>query len=179
MNEVMAEAAEGSTSLQPHNQQNQQEVAHIRHPPSPSPSDPEEFIGSSTSGTFSQLPTQDTTTSVSPSSPTPALVNNPDYIALQSSLSLLNSQHRQVIEDMHTLFTLKEKALANPSWFKAQLMNGELSEMVPKKQNVVRCPRVEWEKYGSLGLRLGREIEKPAPIEPLYTVTLNFLSECH
>jgi hypothetical protein len=73
---------------------------------------------------------------------------------------------------MQTLMSLKEKALANPAWFKHIAISGQLGEIVPKKQNVVRCPRVEWEKYGSLGTRLGRELDKPTPVEPLYTVYL-------
>jgi hypothetical protein len=143
------------------------------HPPSPSPSEPEEFaLRSSASRTPSQRPTEQVSTSPSTSSPAPTLANNPDYIALQSSLTLLDAQHRQAIEDMRTLVALKERALANPSWFKQLVFTGELGKMVPKKQNVVRCPRVDWEKYGSLGTRLGRELDKPTPVEPLYTVCL-------
>ena len=71
---------------------------------------------------------------------------------------------------MQTLLALKEKALANPAWFKHIVMSGKLSELVPKKQNIVKCPRVEWEKYGGLGGRLGKELDKPTPMEPIYTV---------
>jgi hypothetical protein len=160
----------------PSNSRESQESAHGHHPPSPSPSEPEDFIlETSTSRTPSQRPTEEISTSASASSPAPTLANNLDYIALQSSLTLLNTQHHQAVEDMHTLVTLKEKALANPAWFKHLLVTGELSKMVPKKQNVVRCPRVEWEKYGSLGMRLGRELDKPTPVDPLYTVII-FLS---
>jgi hypothetical protein len=171
----MAQAIDRS-SLVTRNQIHQ-EGRHSLQPPSPSPSDPEEFLlETSTSRTPSQRVTEDISTSTSTSSPAPTLVNNPDYIALQSSLTLMNAQHRQAVEDMHTLVALKEKALANPSWFKHVLITGELSKAVPKKQNVVRCPRVEWEKYGSLGLRLGRELEKPTLVEPLYTVFFEFLN---
>lgn len=164
----MAEDVEEPSLTAPH--QPPQE-AHSIHPPSPSPSEPEEFIlETSTSRTPSQRPTEEISTSASTSSVTPTLVNNPDYIALQSSLALLNAQHRQAVEDMHTLGALKEKALANPVWFRHLLVTGQLGEMVPQKQNIVRCPRVEWEKYGSLGMRLGRELDKPTPVEPLYTV---------
>jgi len=152
-----------------------QDGTHSLHPPSPSPSEPEEYLHeTSTSRTPSQRPTEEISTSASTSSPAPTLYNNPDYIALQSSLSLLNSQHRQAVDDMHTLVSLKEKALANPAWFKHLVLTGQLGDLVPKKQNVVRCPRVEWEKYGSLGTRLGRELDKPTPIEPLYTVFIFF-----
>jgi len=156
-------------ALPPPNQP--QDGAHSLHPPSPSPSEPEESIlETSASRTPSQRPTEEVSTAASISSPSPALHNNPDYIALRSSLTLLNSQHRQAVEDMHTLVSLKEKALSNPAWFKHSVLTGQLGDMVPKKQNVVRCPRVEWEKYGSLGTRLGRELDKPTPVEPLYTV---------
>ena len=115
--------------------------AHSIHPPSPSPSEPEEFIlETSTSRTPSQRPTEDISTSASTSSPAPTLVNNPDYIALQSSLTLLNAQHRQAIEDMHTLGALKERALANPAWFKNLVLSGGLGKMVPQKQNVRAMP---------------------------------------
>lgn len=70
---------------------------------------------------------------------------------------------------MHSLVTLKEKALNNPSWFRHVLLNGEFGKMVPKKQNVVKCPRVEWGRYG-IGNKLGKEVEKPAPTEAFYTV---------
>jgi hypothetical protein len=165
----MAQGGE-DTALPPPPHQTQ-DGTHSLHPPSPSPSEPEEYLlETSTSRTPSQRPTEEISTSASTSSPAPTLYNNPDYIALQSSLSLLNSQHRQAVEDMHTLVSLKEKALANPAWFKHLVLTGQLGDLVPKKQNVVRCPRVEWEKYGSLGTRLGRELDKPTPVEPLYTV---------
>jgi hypothetical protein len=73
------------------------------------------------------------------------------------------------VEDMQTLVVLKEKALRHPQWFKHVLLSGELGKIVPQKQNVVKCPRVEWERYG-LGSRLGKEIDKPAPVEAFYTV---------
>lgn len=75
---------------------------------------------------------------------------------------------------MHTLGALKEKALANPAWFRHLVVTGGLGKMVPQKQNVVRCPKVDWEKYGSMGMRLGRELEKPTPVEPIYTVFSSF-----
>jgi hypothetical protein len=147
-----------------------QPEAHSIHPPSPSPSEPEESIlETSTSRTPSQRPAEDISTSVSTSA-VPTLANNPDYLALQSSLSLLNAQHRQAMEDMQTLVVLKEKALANPAWFRHLVETGELGKIVPQRQNVVRCPRVEWEKYGSMGMRLGRELDKPTPVDPLFTV---------
>lgn len=141
-------------------------------PPSPSPSDAD-ADAETTSGT-SRRPTEEPTSSstfasTSTSSPAPTLSANPDYLALQSSLVLLNAQHRTAVKDMQTLVRLKEKALANPNWFKHVLLNGEFGKMVPGKQNVVKCPRVEWERYG-LGARLGKEIEKPAPVEAFYTV---------
>ena len=165
----MAQRGEDTPLPPPHQAQ---EGTHSLHPPSPSPSEPEEFLETSTSRTPSQRPTEEISTSASTSSPAPTLNHNPDYIALQSSLTLLNSQHRQAVEDMHALVSLKEKALANPVWFKHLVLTGQLGDMVPKKQNVVRCPRVEWEKYGSLGTRLGRELDKPTPVEPLYTVCM-------
>ena len=154
--------------LPPSQQQSQQDTHSIvHHPPSPSPSEPED---TSTSRTPSQRHTEETAVSTSTSSPAPSLANNPDYMALQSSLSLLNSQHRQVVDDMHTLLSLKEKALADPAWFKHVLLAGEIQSEIPKRLNIVRCPRVDWEKYGPLGSRLARELDKPSHVEQIYTV---------
>lgn len=166
----MAQEVEEESTLSAVPHQPQVET-HSIHPPSPSPSEPEESIlETSTSRTPSQKPTEDISTSVSTSSPVPTLANNPDYLALQSSLSLLNAQHRQAVDDMQTLVALKEKALANPEWFRHLVETGELGKIVPQRQNIVRCPRVEWEKYGSMGMRLGRELDKPTPVDPLFTV---------
>ena len=154
--------------------QGQQDTPIPLPPPSPSPSEPEEFVLTSTSHTPSHRPTEDTSTSTSP--PASSLTTNLDYLALQSSLTLLDAQHRQVAEDMRTLVALKERALANPAWFKHVVLTGGLSKIVPKSQNVVRCPRVAWEKYGSLGLRLGRELEKPTAVEQFYKVVVIRLS---
>jgi hypothetical protein len=164
------EVDESTLPAAPHQSQPE---AHSIHPPSPSPSEPEEsVIGTSTSRTPSQRPTEDISTSVSASSPVPTLGNNPDYLALQSSLSLLNAQHRQAVEDMQTLVALKEKALANPAWFRHLVETGELGKIVPRRQNIIQCPRVEWEKYGSMGIRLGRELDKPTPMDRLFTVSI-------
>src|SRR5271163_2767600 len=153
----------------PQQSQSQQQAGHtaLHHPPSPSPSEPED---TSTSRTPSQRPTEETAVSTSTSSPAPSLANNPDYMALQSSLSLLNSQHRQVVDDMHALLSLKEKALADPAWFKHVLLAGEIQSEIPQKIDIVRCPRVEWEKYGPLGARLARELDKPSHVDQIYTV---------
>jgi hypothetical protein len=77
---------------------------------------------------------------------------------------------------MQTLITLKKKALANPAWFKHLVVSGQLAKVVPQQQSVIRCPRVEWEKYGSMGMRLGRELDKPPPVEPLYTVVFGLFT---
>lgn len=164
------EVDESTLPAAPHQPQPE---AHSIHPPSPSPSEPEEsVIETSISRTPSQRPTEEISTSVSASSPVPTLANNPDYLALQSSLSLLNAQHRQAVEDMQTLVALKEKALANPAWFRHLVQTGELGKIVPQRQNIIQCPRVEWEKYGSMGIRLGRELDKPTPMDPLFTVRI-------
>jgi len=166
----MAQELEGQPLQQPA-LQTQNNNAHPLHPPSPSPSEPEEFHQDTTS--TSRTPSQRPTVEPSPSTPSPpnaTLAANPDYIALQSALSILNAQQKQVVEDMHTLLQLKQKALADPLWFKHLAETGRLSDMVPKKQNIVKCPKVEWERYGNIGSRLGRELEKPTPSEPLMGV---------
>jgi hypothetical protein len=174
----MAQELEES-SLQPAMQP--QNSSHHVHPPSPSPSDPEEFRQETTS--TSRTPSQRQTVESSPTttSPNATLATNPDYIALQSALSLLNTQQKQAVEDMHTLLQLKQKALADPVWFKHLAESGRLSDMVPKKQNIVKCPKVEWERYGNLGSKLGRQLEKPTPTDPLMGVCalLGALADCH
>jgi hypothetical protein len=177
----MAEAAEEPKSPAP--QQPQAAANAVPKPLSPPLSGPEELATESSTSRSSQRPTGSAVSTTPPStnSPAPTLANNPDYVALQSSLTVLNAQYRQASEDMHTLLSLKQKALSNPAWFKQILLTGQLGKLVPRKQNIVRCPRVEWEKYGPLGLRLGRQVDKPAPVEPLYKViiTLQWLRvEC-
>jgi hypothetical protein len=150
------------------------EDAHTIQPPSPSPSEPEEFRHDTTS--TSRTPSQRPTVEPTSTAPTPntSLANNPDYIALQSALTILNAQHKQAIDDMHNLLQLKQKALADPAWFIKLAETRQLNDMVPKSQNIVKCPKVEWERYGSLGSRLGRELEKPTLTDPLMGVRFWF-----
>jgi hypothetical protein len=151
-----------------------QSDTHILNPSSPSPSQSESFGAESS---ISRTPSQGQP-AVEPPTSSPArilsLSENPDYLALQSALNLLNAQHRQAVEDMQKLHTLKNKAIADPVWFKQLVEAGQLGDMVPRKQQIVRCPKVDWERYGGLGSRLGRELEKPTLSEAVLTVSSSF-----
>jgi hypothetical protein len=145
-----------------------QSDTHILNPSSPSLSQ-SEFFGAESS--ISRTPSQRQPAVESSLVRILSLSENPDYLALQSALNLLNAQHRQAVEDMQKLHTLKNKAIADPVWFKQLVEAGQLSDMVPRKQQIVRCPKVDWERYGGLGSRLGRELEKPTLAEAVLTVS--------
>lgn len=76
------------------------------------------------------------------------LSNNPDYIALTSALSLLQTQRSRARTDILQLHRLKSEALADPSRFIAQLRKTGKVAGAPRVQRVVRAPMVHWGQYG-------------------------------
>jgi hypothetical protein len=114
---------------------------------------------------------------------------NPDVLALQSAISILQMQARNAGQDIQTLSRIKQRALADPEEFKTALASGEISskseplfelkddssddedetedkmdgmegnekgkgtkwEKIPKPQNIVRCPPINWAKYAVVG----------------------------
>jgi hypothetical protein len=75
------------------------------------------------------------------------LQQNPDYIALSSSLNLLRSQHAKASRDIVKLRELKAEALADPERFKEELKQTGQVQGAPKRQNIARAPDINWSKY--------------------------------
>jgi hypothetical protein len=108
---------------------------------------------------------------------------NPDVIALKSTIAILQIQARNATSDIRTLQKIKERAVQNPKEFTDALVNGELGKegpkvpvyhdydsdasdddapegaengnkkwpTLPKPQNVVRCPPINWTQYAVVG----------------------------
>lgn len=75
------------------------------------------------------------------------LQQNPDYIALSSSLNLLRSQHAKASRDIVKLRELKAEALADPEGFKEGLKQTGQVRGAPKRQNIAHAPDINWSKY--------------------------------
>jgi hypothetical protein len=113
------------------------------------------------------------------------LDENSDAIALRNAISILQIQRQQSIKDIQSLERLKQAALHDPQGFLADLKNNKLAQpsrpgvdvddedsadedggselanrskfgTIPKAQNVVRCPPVNWDKYHIVGESLDR-----------------------
>ncbi len=70
---------------------------------------------------------------------------NPDYIALKSTLSLLESQRKQSTKDILKLDLLKTEALSNPQMFINNLQTN--SHKIPVMQKIVQVPKIDMKKY--------------------------------
>ncbi|KAK9462778.1 uncharacterized protein V1516DRAFT_671095 [Lipomyces oligophaga] len=88
------------------------------------------------------------------------LATNTDYIALTSTLELLESQRTTASEDILTLQRLKAAAIADPQAFVDMLRRSGSVEGAPSMQTVVRAPVVRWGKYGVSNELLEAEVEK-------------------
>ncbi|KAE8150268.1 hypothetical protein BDV25DRAFT_113591 [Aspergillus avenaceus] len=115
--------------------------------------------------------------------PEPTLVpisesENPDAIALRSTISILQLQKQQSLRDIRTLERLKKAAAADPEGFARELAAGNLTARdpgglvnfthdedtegrggrttLPTPQNVVRMPPINWSKYQVVGEPLDR-----------------------
>ncbi|ETI20064.1 hypothetical protein G647_08098 [Cladophialophora carrionii CBS 160.54] len=117
-----------------------------------------------------------------PPEPLPiSLDDNPDAIALRATLSILQIQRQQALQDMRELDKIKKAALEDPQQFVKDLQAGKLNRQpqagidvdrldsaetteantskfgqFPGVQNVVRTPPVEWAKYHIIGEPLER-----------------------
>lgn len=87
------------------------------------------------------------------------LENNPDYIALNSALSLLKGQKKSAQEDIIKLRQLKQQALENPETIYEQLAKDGSIGGVPKPQSVVKVPVIPFEKYGIENARLSKRLK--------------------
>lgn len=72
---------------------------------------------------------------------------NPDYIALTSALSLLQTQRSVACNDLIQLKKLKSDALEMPELFVASLKRTGKLQNVPKMQRITRAPIISWKKY--------------------------------
>ncbi|KAK9382491.1 uncharacterized protein V2V93DRAFT_365252 [Kockiozyma suomiensis] len=88
------------------------------------------------------------------------LDTNTDYIALSSTLELLNSQRETASGDIVALQKLKNTALDDPDAFIDMLRKQGKVSGVPSMQNIVRAPIVRWNKYGITNDALEKEVEK-------------------
>ncbi|ODQ68564.1 hypothetical protein NADFUDRAFT_39937 [Nadsonia fulvescens var. elongata DSM 6958] len=78
--------------------------------------------------------------------------NNPDIIALKSTLSLLEAQRQVAMEDIKQLNRLKQHALESPAEFTKELMEHGSIEGAPRMQHIVRAPTIDWQNdYGASG----------------------------
>lgn len=115
-----------------------------------------------------------------------SLDDNPDAIALRATLSILQIQRQQALQDMRELDKMKQAALQEPEQFVKDLREGKLGRpprvglevddlepvepsgdeatradasefgKFPPAQNIVRSPPVEWTKYHIVGEPLER-----------------------
>ncbi|KAI9355438.1 hypothetical protein DFJ73DRAFT_825719 [Zopfochytrium polystomum] len=82
----------------------------------------------------------------------PQADSNPDYQLIASAVTVLRNQLQQAELDVLRLTELKEKALADPTAFLAQLLSKDLRrEHIPSLQRVVAIPEVDLTKYGVSG----------------------------
>ena len=118
--------------------------------------------------------------------------SNPDVLALQATISILQLQKKRAEADAHTLQRIKEKALSAPEQFVTALAKGEVKvagdplfhpsedvdsdaevegagkakkggavpkekwETIPKPQNIVRMPPINWNQYAVMGESLDK-----------------------
>lgn len=119
-------------------------------------------------------------TQVAPRPPTHpfSTQTNPDAIALRAATSLLQTQKARAASDMANLQSIKQAAMADPEGFIQGIASGELREgrwkegvpAIPRPQDVVRMPAVNWAKYGVVGESLDKlheeQRERPSLGEP-------------
>ncbi|KAI9647566.1 hypothetical protein NHQ30_003951 [Ciborinia camelliae] len=156
--------------------------------------------------------------------PKPQVINfdeNPDVLAMKSTITILQLQARNAERDMVALQKIKVRAVGDPEGFVGSLREGERKEReedarrrgrmvamdgesssdededkeegfemdggsreeidgvpagdakwekLPKPQNIVRCPPVNWAKYGVMGESLDRlhedQIRRPSEGHP-------------
>ncbi|OAA79453.1 hypothetical protein LEL_02939 [Akanthomyces lecanii RCEF 1005] len=98
---------------------------------------------------------------------------NPDTIALKSAISVLQLQRRRATADIQALSRAKEEAVGDPEAFVRDLVAGKVNKppgsgtdeeeeqegqgparqwtTLPKPQEVVRCPPINWSQYAVVG----------------------------
>lgn len=113
------------------------------------------------------------TSSTLPLAPGPEPIDfdsNPDTIALKSAISVLQLQRQRAVADMQALSRAKDEAVGDPEAFVSDLVAGKVNKpqgagddngsddaqgrqwtTLPKPQDVVRCPPINWSQYAVVG----------------------------
>ncbi|TFB04519.1 hypothetical protein CCMA1212_003594 [Trichoderma ghanense] len=108
---------------------------------------------------------------------------NPDVIALRSAITVLQIQKNRATADIQTLSQIKNAAVEHPDEFVRDLVQGKLGQgaqaqsssasaganddaadhepawiahSIPKAQDVVRCPPINWSQYAVVGESLDK-----------------------
>ncbi|KOS20186.1 hypothetical protein ESCO_006106 [Escovopsis weberi] len=98
---------------------------------------------------------------------------NPDAIALRAALAALQVQKMRATSDIRALSTAKHQALQHPLEFTQDLLAGMVQtrdtdedrsnddgppawRSLPRPQDVVRCPPINWSQYAVVGESLER-----------------------
>ena len=98
------------------------------------------------------------------------LAENTDYIALQSALGLVESQSKQIKQEMiqlshlQKIFSHPRKHADEARSFITKLMNNEKTNL-PKPMNIIKCPNVDWSKYKSYIARVYEAQEAPTLVQ--------------
>ncbi|PTB69864.1 hypothetical protein BBK36DRAFT_1085317, partial [Trichoderma citrinoviride] len=98
---------------------------------------------------------------------------NPDVIALRSAITVLQIQKNRATADIQTLSQIKNAAIEHPDDFVRDLVQGRIGQgaqaqssggnepawiahPIPKAQDVVRCPPINWSQYAVVGESLDK-----------------------
>lgn len=123
---------------------------------------------------------------------------NPDAIALKSAISVLQVQRQRATADIQALSRAKDDAVRDPEAFVSDLVAGKVNApqsqlslnlddddadpsqaaqrswaSLPKPQDIVRCPPINWSQYAVVGESLDRlhaeQIDRPLQGSPAVT----------
>ncbi|KAL2113639.1 hypothetical protein VUR80DRAFT_3093 [Thermomyces stellatus] len=107
---------------------------------------------------------------IPPPPPKPIMLDeNPDALALRSAIAVLEMQKRRAEKDLVTLHKAKEAAMEDVEGFVKDLGERKVQSGVggggqgekawsqlPARQDVVRCPPINWSKYAVVGESLDK-----------------------
>ncbi|ESO07929.1 hypothetical protein HELRODRAFT_169635 [Helobdella robusta] len=88
-----------------------------------------------------------------------ALKNNPDYHALLSCLSLLQSQRLQASKDLNMLIEKKKLALEDPISFVTKLQKKDKSLKFPLPIEIADIPNINWSKYTNRASKVFQNVD--------------------
>jgi hypothetical protein len=99
---------------------------------------------------------------------------NPDVIALRSAITVLQMQRNRATADIQALSQIKNEAIDHPDEFIRDLAQGRIgqgappdagdneatrawvAQPIPKAQDVIRCPPINWSQYAVVGESLDK-----------------------